>query len=201
MARSKQTERPTTNAAHDLLASKIVPEEVSRQFIHNATNSPLFTLPPELRNRIWQPLFGRYTIHIWNRNADYRRYECIHDEDDVQAATAIKNLDPPVSTLVYSNRHNDCYNHHGKRFSYELEMLTVCRQIHQETALMPFTNSVFSFESDPFEFIDRLILAQACAIKSAVFGEEIQHHEFARWLLLLLPSVAGWKASSKVCVT
>ncbi|KAK4575013.1 hypothetical protein LTR86_000863 [Recurvomyces mirabilis] len=163
MARIKRSKRLTTNVAGNLLASTIVPEEVSRQFIHNATNSPLLTLPPEQRNRIWQLLLGSYTIHIWNDDEGYRCYGCTHDEDDVHAAMAIKELDTPVLTVAYSSRHSDCCNRHGKRFSYALEILTVCRRIHQRGCFAAI--------------YQQRVLIRGCAIKSAVFGEEIQNHD------------------------
>jgi hypothetical protein len=115
----------------------------------NATKSPLLLLPPAVRSRIFDHVFGGMVVHI------------VGEEDALERHYKLKICDCPDSlprfglhTLPTSGlSRNDpvCMKTHvqnctrtASRKDFHLNVLHVSRQVYQETVLRPFRQTVFS---------------------------------------------------------
>lgn len=81
----------------------------------NTTQSPLMSLPPEVRNRIWEDALGRHTLHLdWSnsrRNGSAERPKvsvCVAGEDDAHTAELIRRCteDIPVADVYLRDTAN-----------------------------------------------------------------------------------------------
>lgn len=85
--------------------------------------SPLLCLLPELRNKIYEHVFGGNTIYIFNTSFSSKRYEC-----------AIANRLNP----------NEMWNR-VQMFRASTALTRTSRQLHKETRLLPFVHGKFSW--------------------------------------------------------
>ena len=146
----------------------------------NATKSPLLRLPPEVRNRIWTFLLGERSIHVHSSMLKGRpivlHRVCAAEVSDDETARMIKEHnkgdDAPEWFATFDVRHQHCsfwsYNAQARGSGLSLRALAVCRQIHQEAALLPYQRNTFSFDSlnSVAPFLQSLYSAQAHAIES-----------------------------------
>ncbi|KAK5684859.1 hypothetical protein LTS10_002934 [Elasticomyces elasticus] len=150
-------------------------------YISNATNSPLLGLPPEVRNRIWTFVLGGRDIHVtaseitttgfwfWKRTHLPRLpfQLCICQGEDVEGQIAtIKSSQTKDYRKQHSEIHKACFDHKSTTstgLELSLQLLKVCRQIHQEAALLPFAENHFSFATTTAfdDFIRHILLSQA----------------------------------------
>lgn len=132
-------------------------------------DSPFFRLPPELRNKIYRLLLGGITVHVGGsptRITVKRRIVgvvCIKEYCELHFAACwagdslglLRQLTGAAhshSSLISTsggdwapcdtNFINYC---HAKSFSLDLQLLRVCRQVHNETALIPYAENNFIF--------------------------------------------------------
>ncbi|TKA55303.1 hypothetical protein B0A55_12299 [Friedmanniomyces simplex] len=126
---------------------------------------------------------GGHTLHVWLGGSDDGLYHsiCQADTDDEAAAKNIKALGTPVLSEDHCERHMYC-KHWAlpplKERRLSLHILRACRQIHKEAALIAFTSNTLSVGRTPTECLQRMIPAQARAIRSIVFedGEASLRH-------------------------
>ncbi|KAK4899819.1 hypothetical protein LTR27_003085 [Elasticomyces elasticus] len=170
------TEQPTKKTRRmKVLSTSKLTEQQCQIYETNKRDSPLLRLPPEVRNRIWSFLLGEKIIHIHGskRSKDKRRFVhsiCKTPERDEEPAS-IPNHG------VYLAHHINCYVPNPGEIlptvSSVLAVLTSCRQIHQEAALLPY--KLNTFECVKLEvlgpFLQALVPAQAHAIEMLTISD------------------------------
>ena len=102
----------------------------------NSTTSRLLSLPPEVRNRIYNLVLGgeRLAINYEPHQHTYKQinYFC-------QRVHMGGGLYHHLAPVPYR---------HDARHTFHLGLLRVCRQIYGETALLPYALNEFSFSND-----------------------------------------------------
>ncbi|RMY83760.1 hypothetical protein D0861_07276 [Hortaea werneckii] len=136
-------------------------------------------LPSEIREIIWQHVFGGLTIHILDDALDHNT--CV-------AKVCRLPLDPELEVVrlregeqnPHHLRHFRCFEPPDQQSSNPrdqpqglVSVLRVCRQIHDEAALLPFVVNFFSFArfTSLSRFLDRLLPAQVHAIQRLAWLE------------------------------
>lgn len=123
----------------------------------NAARSPFLLLPPEARGLIYDHGFGSKVVHI----SEDTRFTCIGKVGyrldvclctlDYEHPQRIIHLplpkNPQASDRQYT-QHDDCTRDGtrvpaGRGRAFPLQILHVCRQIHFEAALKPFSQTTF----------------------------------------------------------
>lgn len=128
----------------------------------NATRSPLLRLTPELRNRIYKLVLCPGSIHIWCRNS-LKKTVVTH----INCAVS-KSSTGPMDSWQKEDAY-ECGSANDTTFAtLDLSLLLVCKQIHEEVALLPFTSNTFIVDSPWMlaTFANQLITAQRTAITS-----------------------------------
>ncbi|KAF7189140.1 hypothetical protein HII31_09562 [Pseudocercospora fuligena] len=148
----------------------------------NATKSRLFSIPPELRNRIYRLVVAGKEIHVFGYNPrnisearlnvkrKFFRSICQRDTTELEDARAYKACQEAKNQETFTQRHSKCQLSGGgskPTSDFSLDFLRVCRQIHQEAALMPFQDNTFIFDDiiDLEGFVEFQIPAQVAAIQ------------------------------------
>lgn len=116
----------------------------------NATQSPLLRLSAELRNRVYKLVLGGHDIHIGYDRAgkELAHSICVAPHrndstgDDTSDNPTYKNANCHGRCLVFAN--GACKS--NRKVPVELSLLRVCKQIHEEAALLPFMLNTFLFE-------------------------------------------------------
>lgn len=128
-----------------------------------------------MRNRIWRFAFGGDIVHVFSRDGKIGHSTCQAPTDDYQVAREIKAMKDPIVREGYLSRHRNCtlarLPSSEKAFGpLNLSALKVCRQIHQEAALLPYQENSFAFLRliDVESFVKALIPTQARAIRDVV---------------------------------
>ena len=101
----------------------------------NSTTSRLLSLPPEIRNRIYNLVLGRERLAINYEPHQHKYKQTNHHRQRVHFGGGLYHyLD---------------LNHYrpGARHTLHLGLLRVCRQIYGETALLPYALNEFAFEN------------------------------------------------------
>lgn len=96
---------------------------------------------------------------------------CQASKSDRAAANRILEVGPNISSSTWESRHrrrggNDQRGHGAQRLS--LSLLSVCRQVHSEAALIPLATNTFAFETfyEITRLVKRLIPEQRKAVRS-----------------------------------
>lgn len=124
----------------------------------NTRDSTLLKLPSEIRNKIYEFTFGGTTLHVENnhgrrmppKKTQLRRWKCCAEHTDhelVEAINTSTNLETftPHDTF-HEHRHEICRTRQSNfTFNKDLGILTSCRQIHREAALLPYELTTFCF--------------------------------------------------------
>ncbi|KAK5715760.1 hypothetical protein LTR17_016670 [Elasticomyces elasticus] len=157
----------------------------------NASNSPLLRLAPEIRNRIFSILLGEKTIHVSSHTTKGSPVVvhsiCKIPGHSGQMANTIKRHNAlsgaAESFEKYETSHYDCLSFHAPRVPLEtmagvLPVLQVCRQIHQEAALLPYQLNNFMCAGTEWlgPFLQTLVPAQAYAIENLTFSNISTHN-------------------------
>lgn len=152
----------------------------------NARNSPLLSLPPEIRSRIWDYVLDVGVIHVTSSSTRGQAYElsiCRHPETYPEAPSRIveERNDDGASYICpnssYMHDHEHCL-WTGTRKPFDrlnhLSLLQTCRLIYHEAVLKPFSVNVFQIntwnpgrkeKSCLHRMIDMMVPMQARAIK------------------------------------
>lgn len=153
--------------------------------VANSQNSPLLSLPAEIRNRIYSLVLGGNSIHIVFLSVSYRPDRIQHtlcraemsDADFVRAYKADGDMEDPKDCEV---RHDRCVPK-GEWWmpsdmpKLSLALLRTCRQIYKEAALLPYAENEFIFgpRFEPLhncsDFVASLLATQRRAIKTLTF--------------------------------
>jgi hypothetical protein len=120
---------------------------------HNAANSPLLLLPPEIRCRIYDYAFGGFVIHL--TTDDFQR-KLILTQALCQSPQTCASLHfqhhriLPMGSKAFEDK---CIQSSGDptiaRIKIPVHMLQVCRQIYHEAVLKPFDQTTFHFVTGP----------------------------------------------------
>jgi len=151
--------------------------------VANALQSRLLSLPPEIRNRIWEYALDGGTLHVgfnYSRTLSESRtiqpysvgvWICQAKISDHEAAATIRHGSHATEIAGHVSRHSACatYPQPADAFrQYSVALLGTCRQKHSEAALLPFKLNNFSF--DGFDgramriFVKRLMVVQQKSI-------------------------------------
>ncbi|KAI7326578.1 hypothetical protein KC315_g7519 [Hortaea werneckii] len=163
-----------------LLHSADVPASRKKAYQKNKKRCLLFSkLPSEIRDVIWHYVFGGLTIHILDdaldRNTCVAKVCRLHVDPEREALSLRDKAQNP-----YHVRHFRCFESPDQQSSNPpdrpqavVAVLRVCRQIHDEAALLPFVANFFSFArfTSLSRFLDRLLPAQAHAIQRLAWLE------------------------------
>ncbi|EPE02429.1 hypothetical protein F503_00697 [Ophiostoma piceae UAMH 11346] len=185
------------------------PHIYSEDIAHTNTDSPFFRLPPEIRNRIYTLVLGVGHVHIryrpWNSRAASRSntatataitpkksgfYAIALPADADPWGRACKNMMRKIQTGMTSKT---AASTPGKTSTasvsagYSTALVQVCRQIHTEAALLPFSLNAWSFESthimERYLVRDRrLALAQRRAMRVLVVADDLPSRSIERYL-------------------
>ena len=98
----------------------------------NANVSPFLRLPPEIRLRIYNFVFGGQDIRIGYR----------------PSAIRIPDKSEPLVTAQHWGSGFHHHTVHGSGRGLDLRLLRVCRHVYTETALLPYALNKFSFPSE-----------------------------------------------------
>ncbi|KAK5134477.1 hypothetical protein LTR08_006394 [Meristemomyces frigidus] len=182
---AKMTAHRRKQQPQKLLLRSKVPQKQCAIYDANATDSPLLILPPEIRNRIWRYVLAGGTIHM--RRLHMRRARakergpllpmvCGLQASPEEEALECKRDNNTVAHPTYLEAHQDCTQ------LLKLSMLRVCRQVHQEAALLPFQENDFVFFSfgDLKCCIEKLLPAQSKALHSITLLEDASFFRGAR---------------------
>ncbi|KAK5164684.1 uncharacterized protein LTR77_009890 [Saxophila tyrrhenica] len=117
----------------------------------------LLTLPPEIRNRIWEFALSEGILHAgcgpeWPAPVGMLICNAQRGEDD--AMQTVKYGETTADVESYDQRHSRCTD--GGRWvtlntppdirrRYSVALLETCRQVHSEAALLPFELNTFVF--------------------------------------------------------
>lgn len=126
---------------------------------------------------IWWYVFSGETIHVDSPDAIYPEHARLRyckyrasPAKEAKSITARPHIKPP-----YSVRHARCCS--ASSPSTVLNVLRVCRQLHHEAALLPFTGNVFTFMRFPAvkRFLGRLRPGQAHELRHISWVENANH--------------------------
>ena len=165
------------------------------------TSSPLLALPQEIKNAIYNLVFGRQFIHIFGSTRSQHscaatsalsHHICRATLTEFEAQDAQDCADPDAQTIdqntrmtinhawsisINQNRHDDCYlrdynDFFGRRHQISLSLLRACRQIYFEAKNVPYTHNTFLFHL-PF-ILERFIKQRM----------QYQHHHLIRSIFI-----------------
>jgi len=121
--------------------------------IRNQVQSPLLRLPAELRNHIFDYVFENITV-------DFDHQETMHGD------------------YVFTAFSRDTYQDRRSKWTLPeiVRTTTVCRQIRAETALLPFTRSVFDLTSYTARGIQGALLSKILPMqRDAITRLRLEH--------------------------
>lgn len=180
----------------DVLSFSLSDMQGSTQRIYETSQeSPLLSLPAEIRNQIFEYVLGNKTVHVWGAvqgsmklRADrkLRRSVCLREETEQDDAgwlkTRVKHETAATEQPSYDARHSSCkvrcssakeprVPKEATTDKMNLGLLLSCRQIHNEACLLPYQNNTFSFVSiiDLEAFISHLVPTQVAAVEHLSF--------------------------------
>ncbi|KAK4888030.1 hypothetical protein LTR27_013019 [Elasticomyces elasticus] len=172
-----------------LAARKRMSKGVREIYNRNATNSPLLSLPPEIRTRIWRSLLSGHTIHVDASGiGEVQHHVCNNTISDHDLARNVKGDKETIRFRTYQSHHADCRpaKNSGIKGNAErrihLDVLGACRQIHQEAAILPYAENVLAFTSKDSltYFLDTIILEQARALQRIVIARPVKMPRLGR---------------------
>ncbi|KAK4556800.1 hypothetical protein LTR86_006371 [Recurvomyces mirabilis] len=171
---TKKAIKPTRvlPAGHDGL-----PKRLQKIYAKNAQKSRLLDLPPELRTRVWSFVLCGHTIHVPGYQNGPRHQICKCDTPDSELLKRLRAPREPMHEKdlyperdLYAEGHAGCtpesHLHHDSQRLLPTAILQVCRQIHEEAALLPFRGNIFAAASltSLATFAQHLLMEQARAI-------------------------------------
>ena len=107
----------------------------------NSYRSPFLRLPPEIRNRIYELVFGGH--RLWIGYTPHR-----HEYTYINKERHQTHSGGGLYHRMYARDDKSKNRPHWKPGSLNLGLLRVCRQIYGEAALLPYTLNRFTFKND-----------------------------------------------------
>ncbi|KAK3171946.1 hypothetical protein OEA41_004030 [Lepraria neglecta] len=161
--------------------------------IHNAS-TPLLSLPPELKNKIYELVFGGRVVHIsQDQHHDILRWDnriCYPKMTEEKAQEIFNNQKPNRwCGRDWPKRHETC---HCRPFkiaprSVRTTLLRTCRQLYNEAKYIPYSTNTFGFRSPEVlhNFISLTLLHgtdHALAIRSIMIEpQRVRHQRDCEW--------------------
>jgi hypothetical protein len=118
-----------------------------RRWSMNQNDSPFLRLPGEVRNAIYEYALGGKTIHI-----DYETYRTIHKSNKIQTVTPVFKYHCTVYDKKPTNPFNAASQPYRKFSTSFTPLNNVCRQLYQETAILPYNLNLICFGSHNIMF-------------------------------------------------
>lgn len=119
------------------------------------------SLPPELRNEIYRLVLGGRTIHIHGTTGNPRKFKLVFQtcssKDGLEPLARLTGAAHSSSTTLTGPKDWQPCNKNliksasdfcGQPVNLDVQLLRVCRQIHEEAALVLFSKNSFIFGSD-----------------------------------------------------
>ncbi|KAL2267875.1 hypothetical protein VTJ83DRAFT_5152 [Remersonia thermophila] len=155
---NKDRQRRIRNMLHRSLPNPDTPE--FQLWERNQRLSPLLRLPPELRNRIYELVLDVGQIHVcfkrWEHKARIRNGQRCYETSEGGFYCRILDRDQNPWRDPRSKKKPSPDKPDGPRGMTLLS--PVCRQLHHETALLPFRLNAWSFDS--LHTMDRYLLKE-----------------------------------------
>lgn len=110
------------------------------------------SLPPEIRNEIYELVCGGQFLHVWGCWKD-KKFEIHHDIcRAVLSETTVEDLFYAGSSAQWSAsaieaRHDGCTTTRGQFEKISTSFLSTCHQVYNEAWHVPYTTNTFSFRS------------------------------------------------------
>jgi hypothetical protein len=168
-----------------------------RRYMANSVDSPLLSLPAEVRNRIWRYVLCDHVIHVGDPKRPHSDNHYTPGlsicKSAMTTADEIAIIKSHGCSSTPQKNHEHCQPHryipegqdpsHGLQvcpcepIKFHTALLQTCRQIHSEACLLPFTDNEFRFGSwtnpeSPSRtlrrFVQLLVREQARAIKRII---------------------------------
>ena len=124
----------------------------------NSTSSQLLMLPPELRSRIYDYVFGSNMVHIAAhphvehdaKSIGYRVSNCTCERHGRQLSPRVRLYERDIEPEeVIAESCQACpASQTSASQAFSLPLLQVCRQIYHEAALKPFQQASFNYDFD-----------------------------------------------------
>ncbi|KAM0713751.1 hypothetical protein Q7P37_010713 [Cladosporium fusiforme] len=169
------TNRVSSRTPQKLTWPKVRSAKAKSARQHNATNSRLLTLPPELRNKIYRLVLGDNTIHVYDTiDGPVRSTFCCSRFNDDEYGR-VGGASPDREEHSYQSCHSKAcstdlshFLRQSPRSRIHLGILATCSQIYAEAALIPFAYNAFSFcnDRDLVVFMSRLVPSQYQSIRA-----------------------------------
>lgn len=129
------------------------------------SSTPLLSLPPEIRNRVYGYVVGGNELHVnivrQSRTTKLMKLDitiCTAVIDEESAATMVRHEEGDTEISDWHDRHHSCRVPSSK-VSYNVALLKTCAQIHSETALLPFQMNTFMFNiTEAFQTFHRKLM-------------------------------------------
>lgn len=113
----------------------------------------------EIRNQIYEHALGGRKIHVYRGCFKRHICDCVEEHAVASQSTSTNEASCQVvcesldETTARLEKHNRCRSSSdgfraGLKAHISLNLLPVCRQIHSEAALTPFTSNSFEFTTD-----------------------------------------------------
>ncbi|KAK5711999.1 hypothetical protein LTR17_018138 [Elasticomyces elasticus] len=173
----------------NILQAKNITAKNQEIYNRNATESALLNIPPEVRTRIWCYVLGGHTIHVDNcepRHGFAGHSLAVHNgqsaatkvhnrmcqprEDSIASGNEVSEAAATIVKEDYHSKHSKCWNTSKNRLG--LRLLRVCRQVHQEAALLPYQENNFVMERG-FLTLSRFLMALMPVQSQALHSLEI----------------------------
>ena len=142
--------------------------------------SPLLRLPAEIRNHIWSSLFcnSLIIVRLENDGSTLTHSVCQEVNNELQLVNSLKDAGN-VQRWAHEDIHQECRSSWNSE--KRLDVLRACRQIHQEAALLPFSENSFCFTSGRalHIFLKATIPQQVRAIKSISIATQLKPDDFS----------------------
>ncbi|KAK5684984.1 hypothetical protein LTS10_003059 [Elasticomyces elasticus] len=172
----------------NILQAKKITEENQDIYNRNATESALLNMPPE------RYVLGGHTIHVDNCEPRHgfaghslaahngqsaggqhaatkvRNRMCQTREDSIASGNEVSGAAETIVKEDYNTKHSKCWNTPKNRLG--LRLLRVCRQVHQEAALLPYQENNFVMERG-FLTLSRFLMALMPVQSQALHSLEI----------------------------
>ena len=145
--------------------------------------SPLLSMPSQLRILILKLVLGGQMIHVHARPKRLEISICRAHPSDSEASRCFALADQQILPLHYQHRHAKCWTSHRELHALQasLKLLLVCRQLHDEAALLPFSANDFAFDGtngDGHEmFVASLGAVQQRAVRHIVLGPQLFYRQ------------------------
>ncbi|GAB7333075.1 hypothetical protein MBLNU13_g04753t2 [Cladosporium sp. NU13] len=147
----------TYNRPSKLLNLNLSPKWNKKISASNAAHSPFLLLPPEVRGLIYDHAFNGTAVHIseddrsqWTGKIGYRLDVCLcaPDYGPRQRIIQLPPRENPQDSAPRYTQHDHCTDEISRVSAtrvrvFPLQILRVCRQIHYEAALKPFSQTTF----------------------------------------------------------